>query len=312
MPNTDFQNGVVLGSVAGGNIQTSAPSGNIDISENGEYDVTAYATATVDVAGGGGIQDGYIVTFKVDGDDYYIASCEAGGTITEPPTPTKTGWFFSTWQLNGVDITFPYTPSADAELTAYFVSYQPLEYIQTTSSDLQYIDTGYVPNQNTKIEAEYEYTAIKSWQTPFGIRISNTHNLYIWINSGGTGYFGWGNTDAYAYYGFISANNHYRTIMSAGKVEHGLYNGTLGTTNFNAGTIDTDKTVTIFGANNGTTISTGECSNNMRLYSFKIYENDNLMFSFVPAKVNNVACLVDELTGNPYYNLGAGNFITPN
>ena len=62
MANTDFQNGVVLGSVAGGNIQTSAPSGNIEITENGDFNISAYETATVNVASGGGSYDGVAIS----------------------------------------------------------------------------------------------------------------------------------------------------------------------------------------------------------------------------------------------------------
>lgn len=53
MPNTDFQNGVIIATVAGGTEIGITPTGNIDITKNGEYDVTAYETATVNVAGGG-------------------------------------------------------------------------------------------------------------------------------------------------------------------------------------------------------------------------------------------------------------------
>lgn len=68
------------------------------------------------ISGGGNI--GYQVTFKVDGNDYYVSQCLQGESITEPPTPTMQGGVFAAWQLNGVDVLFPYTPSADVELIA--------------------------------------------------------------------------------------------------------------------------------------------------------------------------------------------------
>lgn len=76
------------------------------------------STKISEIQTGGGIAGGYTVTFKVDGNDYYVASCQQGESITEPPTPTMQGATFGAWQLNGVNIEFPYTPSADVELTA--------------------------------------------------------------------------------------------------------------------------------------------------------------------------------------------------
>lgn len=76
------------------------------------------STKISEIQTGGGITGGYTVTFKVEGNDYYIASCQQGEAITEPPTPSVQGKNFGGWQLNGVDITFPYTPTADVEVAA--------------------------------------------------------------------------------------------------------------------------------------------------------------------------------------------------
>jgi len=99
---------------------TPPPTGTINISENGEYDVTEYATANVNVAGS--MAGGYTVTFMVNSETYYIASCQQGESITEPPPPQSTSSAFKEWKdKNDNVITFPYVPSADTELTAIFV-----------------------------------------------------------------------------------------------------------------------------------------------------------------------------------------------
>ena len=68
----------------------------------------------------------YTVTFSADGSDYYIASCLDGDSITAPTNPTKAGNTFGGWFTEesgaGTEITFPYTPSADVTLYAYFVA----------------------------------------------------------------------------------------------------------------------------------------------------------------------------------------------
>ena len=66
---------------------------------------------------------GYTVTFQVDGDTYYIAECEVGGTISEPPAPIKAGETFTGWYDGESNpITFPYTPSADITLSGEFAT----------------------------------------------------------------------------------------------------------------------------------------------------------------------------------------------
>lgn len=89
MPNKDFQNGLIIGITAG---STRVDTGNV----------------------------GYQVKFKVDGNDYYVASCRQGESITEPPMPTKQGYNFSGWKLNNANVEFPYTPNEDIEFNASF------------------------------------------------------------------------------------------------------------------------------------------------------------------------------------------------
>lgn len=94
------------------------------IEATGEPDNIKYGEIAQDVydaiTSGGGSNIGYEVKFKVDGNDYYVSQCLQGESITEPPIPTSQTGTFTAWQINGADVSFPYTPSADVELTAHF------------------------------------------------------------------------------------------------------------------------------------------------------------------------------------------------
>lgn len=107
-------------------------TGDTDTVKYGNIDTKIYDAIT----SGGGITGGYTVTFKVDGNDYYIASCQQGENITEPPTPTSQTGTFTAWQINGVDVSFPYTPSADVELTAHFATVRTEMELDTAGTEL--------------------------------------------------------------------------------------------------------------------------------------------------------------------------------
>ena len=122
----------LLENILGGSNEYGEPqSRNEAILQNilGEHNVIAEPTSRIEELliqileqGTGGGNIGYQVTFTVDGEPYYVASCLEGESITEPPTPTIEGKIFGGWKLNDTIITFPYTPSKDVELTAYLPS----------------------------------------------------------------------------------------------------------------------------------------------------------------------------------------------
>lgn len=64
---------------------------------------------------------GYTVTFLVDGAVYEKVSVKAGNSVSAPETePNSESGTFVAWQLNGEDVTFPFTPTGSTEITAVF------------------------------------------------------------------------------------------------------------------------------------------------------------------------------------------------
>lgn len=63
----------------------------------------------------------YTVTFLVDGVVYEAVGVKSGHSVNAPAAePTSESGTFVSWQLDGKDVEFPYTPTADAELVALF------------------------------------------------------------------------------------------------------------------------------------------------------------------------------------------------
>lgn len=64
---------------------------------------------------------GYTVTFLADGIVYEKVCVKVGNSVSAPAAePTSESGTFVAWQLDGEEVTFPFTPTGDAEITAVF------------------------------------------------------------------------------------------------------------------------------------------------------------------------------------------------
>ena len=62
----------------------------------------------------------YTVTFTVDGTTYTTSTVNSGDMVTSPADPTKSGYTFVEWQLNGSAYNFNTPVTSNLTLTAYF------------------------------------------------------------------------------------------------------------------------------------------------------------------------------------------------
>ena len=173
-----------------------------------------------------------------------------------------------------------------------------LEYIQ--SSGTQYINTGFKPNNNTRVVMDLLYTGNESISNEFGAWNSSNNASFICLTTG--------KNNLYPFYGNTS-----KQVSADRTARH---------------TVDMDKNVVKM---NGTTMITFNqmsfqctypmflcCFNNagatenmtsMRIYSCQIYDNGTLIRNYIPAKLSDgTVGLYDKLNGLLYINSGTGTF----
>ena len=173
--------------------------------------------------------------------------------------------------------------------------YKRLEYIQ--SSGTQYINTGFKPNQNTKIELDVLSAEGTSSNIPYIFGTQDSSNNYFvatWV-------LGYGN-------GMVTTGiNLYDGKFHVVKVENGAL--------YKDGSILAQRTVSsfsigvpifLFAVNSSKqSMGYGAC----KLRSCKIYDNGTLVRDFIPCKnASGVIGLWDDVNSAFYQNAGSGTF----
>jgi len=183
---------------------------------------------------------------------------------------------------------------------------QLVEYLESTGT--QYIDTGVYANQDTRIVCDFMSTYVPQDESGAGTACMpifgaatqyNSNAFEFWSIMGGwTSYDG--NDRAYTM-GLV-ANQ--RVVVDKNKNVTTL-GSTVKTQTYS--TFTTPKTVTIFATNRD---ALSICASPIRIYSFKMYDNETLVRDFVPCyrKSDSVPGLWDKVGKQFYSNAGTGAF----
>lgn len=180
------------------------------------------------------------------------------------------------------------------------VGYTKLEYIESTGT--QYIDTGFKPNNNTRVKMDSRFKSKPSGNNVglFGSRTAANNKNYALLFIPST---------------FRSDyNNAYDQIWPVSAVTRRVYDKNKETTiidgiakSYSNRAFQTDYAMTLFALNSAGTV---QWHASMILYSCQIYDNGNLIRDFVPCiDPTETVGLYDVVGAKFYSNAGTGVFI---
>ena len=176
--------------------------------------------------------------------------------------------------------------------------YKLLEYIE--SSGTQYINTGFKPNNNTRVVMDLLYTGSESISNEFGAWNSPNNASFICLTTG--------KNNLYPFYGNtskqVSAN---RTVRHTVDMDKNVVkmNGTTMIT-FNQMSFQCIYPMFLYCFNN-----VGETTNmtSMRIYFCQIYDNGTLIRDYIPCQTTaGEIGLWDDVNSVFYGNAGTGTF----
>ena len=188
---------------------------------------------------------------------------------------------------------------AGESTTALFNVYRRVKSI--TSTGTQYIDTGIVPGDTTAVEMYFNTTNCANNTALFGAGAYSDNNSYCFYQG--------------SYYYFRGASETAMGMLPESELDAYVSISTNAADNCfvdisgNAATKTVSLTYT--GANSLNVFATnvGNSKSKFTLYSFKIWQDGELVRDFVPVRGGSDACLYDLVTSSFFKNAGTGTFL---
>ena len=199
------------------------------------------------------------------------------------------------------NIEWIFKAEADVEEPLLPSGYTQVEYIQ--SDGAQYIDTGFKPNQDTRVIGDMQFMTNTSDKESalFGYRVAVNSQQYNFYQYNGTMRSPYNNSVGY------------KTTLSTGKISIDKnknvtsVNGVV-TSNVSYASFQCSGNMYLFGLNlNGSLSAT---QGGRRIYTCKIYDNDTLIRDFIPCKnPDGVIGMYDIVNSKFYQNSGSDEFV---
>lgn len=179
-------------------------------------------------------------------------------------------------------------------------TYTELEYLESTGT--QYINTRFVPNQDTIIIGKIECIVSNSTNWAFGSRYSSANRAYGFAGSSGRYYSSVYGADT----GYIDNSFNKTTPFLLYKNKNKTYIDDIEAVVSNYTTFTSPVEMLLFACATRGTITNGK----VKIYSLKIYDNEQISRDFIPVlDKEGVACMYDKVSGEFFYNQGTGDFI---
>lgn len=241
----------------------------------------------------------------------FYTNVGTGGVFTAgPDVPKSTGVsinYLGSNKVVDIDDVQLQELSKDTEWIFQFVpcsklpsGYTELEYIQ--SSGTQYIDTGFKPNQDTRVVTKFDMLQTDTaWRKLWG-SASGSYDLDFAL-------WNFGTTKLQSYYGTKTNNAVPITGMSLDvDANKNIWKYSGETITFDKNNFTCAYSMYIFNVNKDD--NSAYLPGIMKLYYFKIYNNDVLVRDFIPCKnPSGTIGLYDTVNSQFYSNVGTGTFI---
>ena len=263
----------------------------------------------------GNYLQGRLYSFKVYEDDAlvgdYVPICQGGtyGLVDKVSGKVLT-------KASG-SVAFAGLTSNNALNEAFFEASIRAEDAYIESDGTQGIDMSYFTTPQTRYEIDYQMTAIRGQNRPFGAAVGDlSAELYIQGEAVGSGNvaFGVGNTWVGQTTGVASDLNRHVAVLDLANRECG-YSG-KGMFAFSSDTIcnrNSSLVMSLFTKGTSATFGGGEAKHRtaMKLYAFRIYEAGKLVHEWLPYKNGDVVGIYDTMTGEVKTNdIAGGNAFT--